>query len=56
MNGSGTSRDLNQRMSTGLTSARRRCTGGCGFMRSIAQFKGDSTVYIRCARRTAKEK
>lgn len=56
MNGAGTSRDLNQRMSTGLTSARRRCTGGCNFMRSIAQFKGNSTVCIRCTRRTPKEK
>ena len=31
----------------------RKCTGVCRRRKSIGQFKGDSTVCIRCARRAA---
>lgn len=55
MNGSGTSRDLRQRISPGIYSPRRRCTGPCGVMRSITQFTGASTMCKRCVRRAPKE-
>lgn len=56
MNGSGTSRPHPDRMqvNVGLYTPMRRCTGECHRKRSIAQFKDDSTVCIRCARRAPK--
>lgn len=31
--------------------SQRKCTGSCNRNRSVGQFKGDSTVCIRCTRR-----
>lgn len=56
MNGSGTTRpapDRNQ-VNVGIYTPMRRCTGGFNRKRSCGQFIGDSTVCIRCARRTPK--
>lgn len=56
MNGSGTSQHLkaSEKQSTGLRAVTRKCTGECNRLRSVAQFKGDSTVCIRCENRMPK--
>jgi hypothetical protein len=44
-------RAIKSESSAGAWTGMRSCTGGCKRRRSLGQFKGDSTVCIRCAPR-----
>lgn len=46
-------RAINKESNAGYYSPMRNCTGSCKRRRSITQFIGDSTMCIRCTRRTA---
>lgn len=44
---------IKRESSVGCYSPMRACTGGCKRRRSIGQFEGESTVCIRCQRRSS---